>query len=159
MTTDMARLYDEDFYAWTQLQARELRRIAGEQSNLALDLPHLAEEVRDLGKEQRNALRSLTRQVIVPLLLLQFSPAARPRAGWRAEIIAARASIADRLTGTLQRDLQRRLPKLYEEAREEAAAKLEVHGEHAALPEFCPYGLPDVMKRGWYPERHSTPEP
>jgi hypothetical protein len=47
------RLYEEDFYAWTQAQARELRRFAESRPNVALDLPHLAEEIRDLGKEQR----------------------------------------------------------------------------------------------------------
>lgn len=156
MATNMARLYDEDFYAWTQLQARELRRIAGEAASHSLDLPHLAEEIRDLGKEQRHAVRSLVRQVIIHLLLLQFSSAERPRAAWRVEIIAARNKIADRLTAMLQRDLHRRLPKLYDEAREQATAKLEDYGELAVLPEVCPYVLANILHRGWLPSPHPT---
>lgn len=155
MATDMQRLYDDDFYAWTQLQARALRRFAGTRPNLALDLPHLAEEIRDLGKEQRNAVRSWTRHILVHLLLLQFSPATAPRAGWRSEIALARADLADRLTGTLRRDLERRLPKLYEQARDVAAAKLEEHGENAILPDACPFTLGDLLQRNWFPP---TPE-
>lgn len=147
----MARLYDEDFYAWTQLQARELRRIAGEQSNLALDLPHLAEEIRDLGKEQRNALRSWTRQILVHLLLLQHSPAGGPREGWASEIDAARADLKLRLTATLHRDLRRRLPLIYAEARREVLRKLARQGETATLPEICPYSLEQVLDEDWFP--------
>jgi len=151
MATDMTRLYDEDFYAWTQLQARELRRIAGDQSNLALDLPHLAEEIRDLGKEQRNALRSWTRQILVHLLLLQHSPAGGPRSGWASEITVARADLADRLTVTLRRDLERRLPQLFTVARKLAMLKLAEHGETAELPEICPYSLDQVLDEDWFP--------
>ena len=37
-----AGLYENDFYAWTQLQAKELRRFARTRPNLPLDLVHLA---------------------------------------------------------------------------------------------------------------------
>ena len=159
MGNEMARLYDEDFYAWTQLQARELRRFAETRPNLSLDLPHLAEEIRDLGKEQRNAVRSLVRQVLIHFLLLERSPATGPRNGWMEEILAARAEIEDRLTDTLERDLKRRLPRLYEQARARALLKLDRHDESAELPENCPFSLPQVLDHGWYPERHSKPEP
>jgi hypothetical protein len=72
-------LYEHDFFAWTQLQARELRRFARTRPNLPLDLMHLAEEVADLGKEQRHALRSWTARIIEHLLLLEHSPAEAPR--------------------------------------------------------------------------------
>jgi len=41
-------LYEQDFFAWTQLQARELRRFGRTRPNLPLDFEHLAEEVADL---------------------------------------------------------------------------------------------------------------
>jgi hypothetical protein len=34
------------------------RRMAAERANTRLDLPHLAEEVEDLGKSERDAVRS-----------------------------------------------------------------------------------------------------
>ena len=78
MTSQLDRLYDEDFFAWTQLQAKELRKFARTRPNLPLDLPHLAEEIADLGKEQRNAMRSWTARIIEHLLLLEHSPAEQP---------------------------------------------------------------------------------
>jgi hypothetical protein len=159
MATDMQRLYDEDFYAWTQAQARELRRFAEARPNLPLDLPHLAEEIRDLGKEQRNALRSLVRHILVHLLLLRFSPASEPRRGWKAEVTAARADAADRMTATLHRGLQRELPRLYVHAQNMARLKLEDHGEPTDLPETCPFRLAQVLDDGWFPEHDVTPRP
>jgi hypothetical protein len=159
MGNEMSRLYDEDFYAWTQLQARELKRFAETRPNLALDLPHLAEEIRDLGKEQRNALRSWVRQILVHFLMLEHSRAGEPRAGWLSEIDTARVELDDRLTATLRRDLGRRFPRLYGEARKLADRKLTRFGESAALPELSPYTLEHVLDADWYPQDHPTPEP
>jgi hypothetical protein len=156
MGNEMARLYDDDFYAWTQLQARELKRFAETHPNLALDLSHLAEEIRDLGKEQRHAVRSLVRQVLIHFLPLQFSPAQEPRNGWADEIDAARGEIDDRLTETLKRDLRRRLPKLYEQARARMLLKLERYDEATDLPQRCPYTLKHVLDADWFPQ---APEP
>ncbi len=54
------RLYDEDFFAWTQLQTKELRRFSRSRPNLTLDIRHIAEEIADLGKERRDSLRTWT---------------------------------------------------------------------------------------------------
>jgi hypothetical protein len=53
-----AELYDRNFYAWIQAQARALRRFAATRPNLPLDLKHLAEEIGGLGREQCSTLRS-----------------------------------------------------------------------------------------------------
>ena len=43
MATRPDELYEEDFYAWTRHQARELRRLRALRLNTSLDLAHLAE--------------------------------------------------------------------------------------------------------------------
>ena len=146
-------LYEEDFYAWTQVQARALRRLADSRHNLPLDLAHLTEEIRDLGKEQRNALRSWTTRIIEHLLLLQHSAASDPRRGWIGEIVDFRGEIEGRLTPTLRRDLQRQLPVLYDRARRNLLRKLAAHGEPDMphLPEACPFAL-DQLLGDWWPE-------
>ena len=155
MGTDTpAELYEQDFYAWTQAQARELRRFADTRPNLPLDLRHLAEEIGDLGKEQRNSLRSWTARTIQHLLLLEHSPAREPGAHWGGEIVDFRDDIARRLTKTLERDLRRRLPHLYDEARRALGRKLEFHGEAEIakrFPEDCPYTLDQILG-DWWPE-------
>jgi Domain of unknown function DUF29 len=152
-----ADLYEQDFFAWTQLQAKELRRFARTRPNLPLDLEHIAEEIADLGTEQRNAVRSWTARVIEHLLLLEHSPASEPRRGWINEIVTLRRDIERRLTAVLRRDLKRHLGRRYEEARTDLARKLERYGEAdlvAGLPERCPYTLDQVLGDFW-PEPES----
>jgi hypothetical protein len=147
-----AELYEDDFYAWTQLQARELRRFARSGPNLPLDLPHIAEEIADLGRSHRDSLRSWTANVIEHLLLLEHSPARDPRRGWIGEIVNFRREIDRRLSGTLRRDLKRQLPRLYEEVRTDLPKKLAPYGEaHLAdrFPERCPYTLDQVLGDFW----------
>ena len=56
------QLYADDFYAWTQLQAKELRRLARTPAERSPSIcAHLAEEIADLGTERRDALRSWIR--------------------------------------------------------------------------------------------------
>jgi hypothetical protein len=148
-------LYEDDFFAWTQRQAKELRRFARTRPNLPLDLAHIAEEIADLGTEQRNAVRSWTARVIEHLLLLEHSPASEPRRGWIGEIVTLRRDIERRLTPVLRRDLKRHLQRRYEEARSDLARKLERYGEgHVAdrLPATCPYTLDQVLGDFW-PDR------
>jgi Domain of unknown function DUF29 len=145
-------LYEKDFFAWTQLQAKELRRFARSRPNLPLDLAHIAEEIADLGTERRSAVRSWTARVIEHLLLLEHSPAKEPRRGWINEIVTLRRDIERRLTPTLQRDLSRHLQRRYEEARSDLARKLSLYGEAdlaQRLPERCPYTLEQVLGDFW----------
>jgi hypothetical protein len=151
-TRSAPELYEEDFYAWTQLQASELRRFARTRPNLPLDLPHIAEEIADLGTEERKRLRSWTRRIIEHLLLLEHSPAQEPRRAWIAEIVNFRREISDHLSATLHRDLKRQLLRLYDDARADLEKKLRLYGETAAaarLPEHCPYTLEQVLGDFW----------
>jgi hypothetical protein len=153
MTTGRAeQLYEDDFFAWTQQQARELRRFARSRPNLPLDLAHIAEEIADLGIEQRKRLRSWTRRTIEHLLLLEHSPAQDPRRGWINEIVTFRREIDDHLSATLRRDLKRHFPRLYDQARADLKEKLRLHGEAdvaARIPERCPYTLDQVLSAFW----------
>jgi hypothetical protein len=147
-------LYDEDFVAWTRSQARELRRLARTRPNVALDVAQLAEQISDLGTERRDAVRRWTARIIEHLLLLEHSPAQEPRRGWIDEIVNFRSEIERRLSPTLERDLKRRLPLLYDEARRNLRRKLERYGEAeiaARLPERCPFALGQVLGDFWPP--------
>jgi hypothetical protein len=152
------RHYGSDFVAWTQAQAAELRAMAERRVNTALDLVNLAEEVEELGKSERDAVRSQVRRIIEPALKLEHARAVWPRNGWKGSIVNARNILADKLTPTLRGDLEARLPQLYEQARDEAELALLQHGEGEAarmLPQEPPYRLDDLLARGWYPRsRH-----
>ena len=82
--------YDDDFYAWTQHQAEVLREMPATDNRF--DREHVAEEIEDLGKSERDAVRSQIRRIIEHLLKLAYSPAAQPqlRSGWIRSTTRAR---------------------------------------------------------------------
>jgi hypothetical protein len=144
MTVHPAELYEQDLYAWPQAQARELRRFASTRTNLPLDLPHLAEEIADLGKDPGDGLRSWTARVIERLLLLEHSPATEPRRHRTSEVVNFRRDVEERMSETLRADLRRRLPQLYAGARRGLVTKLSRFSEGdvaTRLPEACSYTL------------------
>jgi hypothetical protein len=145
--------YDDDFYAWTQHQAEVLRSMAVVDNRF--DREHVAEEIEDLGKSERDAVRSQIRRIIEHLLKLGYSPAEQPRLGWLESIDDARETLSDKLTPTLGRDAQEGLEQLYAEGRRRAVRALRRHGEPDAadaLPTDCPYTFDQILREDWYPD-------
>jgi hypothetical protein len=145
--------YDEDFYAWTRHQAAVLRSM--EVADNRFDREHVAEEIEDLGKSERDAVRSQIRRIIEHLLKLAHSPAQGPRFDWMGPIAEARAALADKLSPTLRNDAEAMLARLYRDGRRRAALTLRGHGEEGAaerLPADCPYTLDQILLDDWYPD-------
>jgi hypothetical protein len=145
--------YDDDFYAWTQHQAAVLREMPV--SDNRFDREHVAEEIEDLGKSERDAVRSQVDRIIEHLLKLQYSPAEEPRLGWMRSITDARRILGDKLTLTLRHDIETRLATLYDDARYQAELALREFGElerASSLPSECPYSVDQILQKRWYPE-------
>jgi hypothetical protein len=145
--------YEDDFFAWTQHQAMVLRSMAVADNRF--DRENVAAEIEDLGRSQRDAVRSQIRRIIEHLLKLSCSPAQQLRFDWMASIIEARSTLGDKISPTLRRDAGAILLNLYEDGRERAEVALRSHGEIEAadnLPAACPYTIEDILRRGWYPE-------
>jgi hypothetical protein len=154
MATRIEQLYEDDFPAWARQQARALRQLAGTRPNTELDFVHLIEEVRDLGKSERDAVRSHLRTIVEHCLKLDHSSAQDRRAGWIVSITQARVALEDKLSRSLRRDLAANLARLYEQARRQASASLRAHGEDDAidsLPAVCPYRLSQLLASDWLP--------
>src|SRR3712207_2770115 len=103
-------LYERDYYAWTRQQAPLLPDLAERRIDIPLALANLAEEVEDLGKGERDAVRGRVRRVIEHLLKLEFSRSAGPRAAWRESAIDARSTLDDKMAATLWLDIEAELP-------------------------------------------------
>jgi hypothetical protein len=160
MATRAERLYKDDFYAWTRKQASALRRLADERWNGPLDLLHLAEEVEDLGSEQRWAVESQLERIIDHLLKLEHSPSPEPRRQWMISVVEARGEIERRLTATLRREIEPALAERYRRARRKAELALLDHGEAEAarvLPDACPYTFDDLLADEWWPVNRHGP--
>ena len=145
-------LYHEDFYVWTRQQSELLR--AGRFAEL--DLPHLVEEIEDLGTSQRKEVFSRTQQIIRHLLKLHHSASAEPRQNWRRSVRDQRDELELALTPSLRRELEASLAIRYERARRAALDDLAEHGERSIdVPVTCPYTIEQILDREWLPaNRH-----
>lgn len=147
-------LYAEDFYAWTQEQARLLDARQFD----ALDIPHLVEEITSLGKSEQREVYTRLSQLVTHLLKLalaaQHLPYALQRAGrgWRATVKTQRLELAKvlRENPSLRAVLPAELYDAYTVARVDAAGALEL--DEAMVPPECPWTVAQVMEADFWPE-------
>ena len=85
------RLYDKDFWTWTQEQAAALRR----REFGAVDWDNVIEEIETLGRSERSAWTSYCANVIAHLLKIEQSPVSRDLNRWLGEIVAWRGEMYD----------------------------------------------------------------
>jgi hypothetical protein len=152
-----AALYEQDFYLWIERQAELLR----EGRFRDLDLAHLIEEVEDLGINLRNAVTSRTREIILHLLKLQYSPAVELRGGWRENVGKQRDDLELELTASLKRHLETDLETIFQKARRRAVDELARDRlTPDQLPSTCPYTLEQIIDPIWRPENvHGIKDP
>jgi hypothetical protein len=152
-----AAQYEDDFYHWVGRQAELLRK--GRFRDL--DLAHLIEEVEDLGANLRSAVTSRTREIILHLLKLQYSPAVDPRGGWRESIGKQRDDLELEITPSLKRHLAAELETIYQKARRRAVDDLaQDRVKPDQLPTTCPYTFDQIIDPIWRPENvHSIDDP
>jgi Domain of unknown function DUF29 len=63
-------LYELDFFEWTQRNAELLRQGCLESA----DIPHIAEELADMGERDRREVKSYLKHLMMHLLKWQFQP-------------------------------------------------------------------------------------
>jgi hypothetical protein len=116
-------LYDRDFYLWSQAEAEKLRARIGRDNEL--DWEHLAEEVADLGSEQRNKVRSYVRLILEHLYKLHATQRPEPVNHWIGEILNFRAEAEGPMTATIRRLVKDELEALHDKAAKLAQAKFQ----------------------------------
>jgi hypothetical protein len=129
--TNVRTLYDEDFVAWSKLQAQALRMAARTGSNQGLDWENIAEEFESLGASQRSAVGGHIMRIVQQLVKLEYSPAVAPRNAWRRTIRLARLQVHRRVEDSPSLQLESG-PFVKQETRrgiELAIADLEEHWE------------------------------
>lgn len=142
-----ANLYESDFHAWTQQQARLLKT----GKLVHIDVEHLIEKLESMGASERNQLRNRLKILLAHLLEWQYQPAYRSRS-WSATIKEQRLSLRDLLEDnpSLKSILKARLKKAYPLA--VLLAVKETNLDEASFPEECPYPLEQVFRLDFYPE-------
>ena len=161
--SEPARLYDVDFYRWTQEQAALLRRVPGERINLPIDWSHAAEEIEDLGRRDLRAVNNRIGVILEHLLKLEHSPAEGPRDGWIDTVARCRDEVSRTLddSSSLRRKLPERWLKEYAIARRVAVRALARDGVgDLEVPADPPCTLDQALDSEWWPaSRHGHDRP
>ncbi|WP_448204773.1 DUF29 domain-containing protein [Azospirillum sp. sgz302134] len=155
--------YDEDFYAWTQEQAAELRRAGAERANTPantrIDWANVAEEIESMGRSQRSFIRNRLLALLVHVLKWTYCPELRERCerGWRSTIREQRRRLTDELADSpsLRPFAHEIFAGVYRNARVEAADEAEV--DLGRFPLEPPFALDQALDPA-YPAELFPPE-
>ncbi|MFP4692854.1 MAG: DUF29 domain-containing protein [Halothece sp.] len=143
----LKELYERDDYLWVKQTIQMLK----EKKFNELDLENLIEELEDLGREKKNKVESLLRQIIIHLLLLEYwsQEYQYNAAHWRAEITEFRFQINGILTKTLQSYLASKIELIYQNSVKYTQRKTNLN----IFPEKCPYTLEQLLDEDWFPKK------
>ena len=144
--TSKTNLYEQDYVAWADEQALLLEQKRFNE----LDLVNLVEEVRDLGRRERDALESQLIKLLMHLLKWQYQPQKRNKS-WLLTIKDARRQIAKLRSKypVLKVHTESVYFECYLEAREVAS-------DETALPlnifPLDPYSFEQVLNADFFPK-------
>jgi hypothetical protein len=152
MTTtplDARTLYDRDYYLWLTTTAEQIK--LGKLTEV--DWENLVEEIEDMVKSQKNALKSLLIVLLEHLLKLAYWKSERERNAnhWRREIRAFRIQIEDLLSTSpsLKPYVREIFEDSYRKARGLAADDMGVKPKN--LPEIPAFTLEKSLDEDWFP--------
>ncbi|MBV8779340.1 MAG: DUF29 domain-containing protein [Alphaproteobacteria bacterium] len=139
--------YDDDFFAWTQEQARLLR--TGELTQI--DIDNVVEELESMGRSVRRELRSRLALLIMHLLKWQHQPVFRSRS-WSGTVREQRAQIKELIdeSPSLEPVLAEGLTSIYASAVRKAV--LETGLSEISFPANCPYTPEQILSEDFLPE-------
>jgi hypothetical protein len=142
----MQELYELDFFEWTRAQAELLRRGCFESA----DIPHIAEELADMGERDRREVRSHLRRLITHLMKWQFQPDRRTTS-WSASIADSRADLEGifEQSPSLRGLAAESFGQTYPRARRQASAETGLL--QSAFPTECPYSFDQLMDDDFLP--------
>ena len=142
-----AGLYGRDFNLWVEEQLALLEAGAFQR----LDLANLIEEIRDMARRPRKAIRSDLIVVLTHLLKWQHQPEQRSTS-WTGSVVEHRRRIRDEIeeSPSLAGYPGETLELCYRGAREQAAA--ETGWPQTRFPEACPYTIEQALDADFLPD-------
>ena len=157
--TRSSAAYDEDFYAWTQAQARAIRRAGAERNNAPIDWENVAEEIESMGRSEWSEIDSRLTVLVTRLLKWICCPELLGHCGrqWRLTINEQRKMLRKRLkqSPSLRPVAEECFAEIYAEAREDAAIEAEV--ALSRFPVDAPFTLDQALDPA-YPADLYPPE-
>ncbi|XWK90998.1 MAG: DUF29 domain-containing protein [Phormidium sp.] len=141
-----SNLYETDFYAWTQEQAKLLQEGVWE----SLDIINLVDEIESLGKQVRQELRNRLGVLLGHLLKWEFQPNKRSRS-WFLTLREQRRRILEHLdeNPSLKPYLPEALQKAYKDGLDLAIRETFLPDEE--FPSECLYSIEQVLDATFFP--------
>jgi hypothetical protein len=135
-------LYETDFVEWSDQMAELIK--AGRFNEL--DIPNLAEEVKDLGESVRRSVRSQLQRLLMHKIKQTLQPE-RDGTSWQNSIDSARDKIVDTLadSGSLKTHLEQSLERVYKLSVRDALRETGKAKTKKNLPETCPWTLDELL--------------
>lgn len=145
-TSQKENLYEHDFYAWTQQQAKLLKN----QQLQQIDVSNLIEEIESLGRKERQELRNRLSILIGHLLKWEYQSNKRSRS-WLATIRVQRRDTLKLLSEnpSLNSHLEILISEAYENSRDLASG--ETNLPLSNFPEQCHYSLEEICNHNFFP--------
>ncbi|MCP2727556.1 DUF29 domain-containing protein [Limnofasciculus baicalensis] len=139
-------LYEKDFYAWTQEQAKLLQDGVWD----SLDIVNLVEEIESLGKQQRQELRNRLGILLGHLLKWEFQPNKRSKS-WFVTLREQRREIRYILeqNTSLKPYLPEALQKAYQSGIDLVVRETPLKDRD--LPPECLYSLEEILDSAFFP--------
>jgi hypothetical protein len=149
-------LYDSDLQLWIEQTIQQLQNHEFE----SLDIQHLIEELVDLGKSEKNTLRSNLKILLAHLLKLkiQHDVPDSMKGSWYSSVVEHRQRVLDNLADTpsLKSFLVEAIEKAYPDARKLAIkeAKFAKFGvripEESEYPITFPFSIEQILNEDFY---------
>jgi hypothetical protein len=142
--------YERDYYGWIQQNARAIR----EGRVKDVDWANVAEELEDMGKSERRALRSQLARLLAHLLKWPHQSQRRRSSqhSWRATIEHARDSTRELIEENPS--LKPELPEIFSKSYSDALAQVvgETNLPKKTFPATCPWSFDQVLDEDFWPE-------
>lgn len=141
-------LYEQDFFVWTQEQARALRAARP----VGVEWERVAEELEDMGKRDLRSAQSLVARIIEHLMVIEASARREPIAHWRVEIVTFQSDLRRIVSPSIRRKLLAELEESHREAAWAVAKKLAAFGDRASPEHLAQrWSLPQILGEEDYP--------
>ncbi|MGB5593642.1 MAG: DUF29 domain-containing protein [Crocosphaera sp.] len=156
------QLYEQDLQLWIEKTIGQLKNHEFE----SLDIEHIIEELVDLGKSQKNALKSNLKILLAHLLKLRVQSDAPDtmKGSWYSSVLEHRQRVLDNLADTpsLKGFLLEAVEKAYVDGRKLAIkeGKLANFGveipQESEYPLICPFSIEQILDEDFYGGLHTV---
>jgi hypothetical protein len=146
--TAISNLYEQDYYLWLEKTAKLLRD--GKLSEL--DIPNLIEEIEDMGKSEKRAIKSNLVVILAHLLKYKYQPEKRSNS-WRLTLLEHRDRLIEYFedSPSLKLYFQEVFEQCYTKARVYAATETELPVD--IFPTESPFSPEEAINPDYLPER------